>query len=691
MAIKKIKKILTEKELVKYLNNFGIARHLKFFAGTLIEDPVRKKGLSFKFNLGGTSFTDGKDITIGVPSFLISHTKEEILGSLKAMTGHESEHINSTPMDLYKDFILKFAEYFKDKHGIHEAIGQHVGNYLANCVEDGRIERILIKRAPGLLNPLIYFRSLWWKDTATKAYDASKPEPQKELFDTLFIFCTFATMGQYPSNYPNVHTDELCDMMRKLKPDIFDAVNSDDYVESTDCIWRAIYKIEDWLVEEFKKIPDPDKFKDDMDSERGGDFGTLSEGNTTTSRKSRSKGKVSSKPLEPKSEEDEEEKKEEENPIHEAFDDEEEEDEGDKGDNEENPDIDGIGEGTDGGKYDSDEKMRRIVDNAIRNAEEKSYEDMHDAVAQADFDDLAEKKKAKEESAKSSGTNLSEEDTKAVRDLYSSLDRSWDVPLRVHKYKYDTLKAPDKVRLEGKKTSKEFEEIFLNKASMKTKNKKRGTLDTTCLWKIGVNDTDVFQKKGHPNETDYVFYILVDGSGSMCGNKYREALRATSVLEESLSKFAPLKISQFDCDGKHVNHYIIKDFEDNKKEKNYSWTFANHKNADNCNMDGYSIRIAIAELRKRPERKKVLIILSDGLPSGAGYYYGHDAEQDVKNAIREGRKDRLDIFNIMFGEEYERKNMLATFKYMYERCIVNCNPEDISRTLLKIVKKELKK
>ena len=90
MAIKKIKKILTEKELVKYLNNFGIARHLKFFAGTIIEEATRKKGLKFKFNLGGTSFTDGKDITIGVPNFLISHTKEEIQEDWKETPEFES-------------------------------------------------------------------------------------------------------------------------------------------------------------------------------------------------------------------------------------------------------------------------------------------------------------------------------------------------------------------------------------------------------------------------------------------------------------------------------------------------------------------------------------------------------------------------------------------------------------------------
>lgn len=671
----KSKKIATEAELIKYLNNFGIAKHLKFFTGIIIEDPIKRRSLKFKFKLDGTSFTDGKDIVIGVPRYLIGHTKEEILSSLKAMTGHECEHINSTPMNLYKDFIQKFATYFNDKHGIHKSMGNHIGNYLANVIEDGRIERLLIKRAPGLLNSLLYFRSLWWLDNATLEYDpkSDMTEEQKEFFDTLFVFCTFATMGQYPCDYPTFYSEELCDMMRNLKPEIFKAVDSDDYVESTNYIWQAIYKIEDWLVEKMNLFPEPVEFDSKFNKERGGDFGELSEENTTTGELP--SGAISSEPIEPKG-------------------DDKDDDKGDEKGDENSDNKNGVGnplyEAFDNGKFDTEENMKSVIEKAMKNSETEVHKELYDTIIQADFDDLSENKREKEEALKST-TNLSAEELKIIKDLYSSLNRSWNIPLKIHTFQYDALKAPDDVRLEGKKFSKEFEEIFLNKNSGSTKNKKRGTLDTTSLWKLSVNETNIFQKKGRPNDTDYVFYMLMDGSGSMNGEKYIEALRATSVLEESLSKFAPVKITQFDSNHKLVNHYVIKDFDDNKKEKNYSWTFANHMKADNCNMDGYSIRVALAEIKKRPERKKVLIILSDGYPSGAGCYYGDDAEKDVKNAIREGRKDNVDIFNIMFGSEKEREQMLPTFKYMYEKCIVSCGPKDITKTLLRIVKKELKK
>ena len=170
--------------------------------------------------------------------------------------------------------------------------------------------------------------------------------------------------------------------------------------------------------------------------------------------------------------------------------------------------------------------------------------------------------------------------------------------------------------------------------------------------------------------------------------KYKEAYKAASTLEESLNGFVPLKICEFDMSGGKVNHYVVKDFND-KKGGNASWTYFNHNYSKSGNMDGYNIRVALQELKQRKERKKVLIILSDGQPCGDYVYYGSLAMADVKNAIREGRKDGIHIFNIMFGSESNRKSMLNDFKYMYEKGIVSCEPEMIGDQLLRIVKREL--
>ena len=97
----------------------------------------------------------------------------------------------------------------------------------------------------------------------------------------------------------------------------------------------------------------------------------------------------------------------------------------------------------------------------------------------------------------------------------------------------------------------------------------------------------------------------------MSGDKFTEALRACSILEESLKGIANVKIVMFDYDG-DVRHRVIKSFKELNKG-NASWTFSNKQRSGNCNMDGFSIRVATKELLKRNERRKILFTLSDML------------------------------------------------------------------------------
>lgn len=718
-------KINNEKEMVKFLNNYGVAKRLKFLSMSLTNRRV--KNLKFEFELGGASCTNGKFIRIGVPEYLIGHTKASILASLKALTGHESQHIISTPFDLYKEFQEKFAKYFLDTYNINEGISMQVANYLVNAIEDGRIERILVTdTAPGLEKGLVFFRSLWWK--------AQPVEGKDELMDTLFAFCTFATMGLYPLEYCDHYGEELQDMVRGVKHNIFKAVDSDDFIDATNHIWRLVYKIEPWLVEKMKKISDANDFAQQMQDQMQQQFGehgqgtpsgaqgngNSQKGNGNSNSSSGKKKMISSAPIGSDEEEqnkngsngqqgadgseqgkdgkggnskDEKEGDDSSNPIHNAFND--GEISNDKSD--ERGDIQQFGDREDNGT-ETDIPMKKVVENALRNAEEETIEDEYDNVIQADFDDLKEQKRIETENAMDNGTTLSNQEIGKLQKTYSDQDYSWDVPFHSARRRGSLYPAPDQIKLEAKVVQKELKTILMDKVVKHTKNRRRGMLDTNALHKTATGSVDIFQKKGIPNDTDYVFYLLVDGSGSMSGNKFTEAFRATSVIEEAIGGFIPLKIAQFNyatqsVKDRHVTcvfHEIVKDFEEYKTGKNFSWTHVNNSYPRGCNMDGYSIRVATAELKKRPEKKKVLIIHSDGLPNGAGSYGGSKALKDVHQAIREARKEGIHVFNIMFGSERERRENGEDFKFMYEKGIVNCDPSMISQTLLKIVKRELK-
>ncbi len=181
----------------------------------------------------------------------------------------------------------------------------------------------------------------------------------------------------------------------------------------------------------------------------------------------------------------------------------------------------------------------------------------------------------------------------------------------------------------------------------------------------------------------------MDGSGSMSGNKFNEALRACSLIEESLKGIANVKIVVFDFYGNTVRHHIVKEFKETPF--NRAWAYANSCHASGCNMDGFSIRVAQTELMKRPEKNKVLITLSDGQPNGPASYSGTRGENDVSEAVLETRKKGIHVFNIFFGEsKHERDTYLPSFKHMYrDKGIISCAPSAIGTELLRIVRREL--
>ena len=100
------------------------------------------------------------------------------------------------------------------------------------------------------------------------------------------------------------------------------------------------------------------------------------------------------------------------------------------------------------------------------------------------------------------------------------------------------------------------------------------------------------------------------------------------------------------------------------------------------NKDGYSIRVATKDLLARREAKKVLVVLSDGLPSD---YNDGDKQgmNDVKEAVREARRKGVVVIPIMFGRVSDRERMKGNFSYMYGQYI-SSDPADITNEFQKL-------
>jgi hypothetical protein len=559
---------------------------------------------------------------------------------------------------------------------------------------------------PGTAKYLEYTRYLWYKDCETEKFEQNMEPVAKELSDTLFATCSLATMGILPKNYEQVYQSrpDLLNMLAQIKPLLTKFVSFTNpkvnigLSSAIPTLWEVVHILEPWLADILKRLPEPKALKaidgvPQMGSNPGdgqivyGCFGEEGEGeggeNQTGAGQSNKDDDGKEDGLTKQA-----------GGPHSARGN-DEEDEGEYG----NKKLKGgkINREKDEDETTYDTDMNKMVEDAMKQKAEQTIADEHNVVQQASFEDMKEASRQAEENEE-----IDPSIRKEVNDYYANLStekrgtcHDWASSLKIINNTFPKLPAPEDIKLDAKMLNKEFIKIFLNKAERDIKNKKRGILDTNSLYKIKNRDFEIFKKKGNPRDTDYVFYILVDFSGSMGGNKYIEALKACAILEEALKGIAKVKIVAFNFGGYYgsnneVNHYIIKGFKETETG-NSSWTFANHRHPGGCNMDGFSIRIATRELLNRPERRKILFTLSDGQPNGPDGYNGDRAENDVREAVAEARKAGLAVFNLYFSDsKYERESTIESFLYMYNnKGIVACDPEYIAKELLRVVKREL--
>lgn len=224
--------------------------------------------------------------------------------------------------------------------------------------------------------------------------------------------------------------------------------------------------------------------------------------------------------------------------------------------------------------------------------------------------------------------------------------------------------------------------LMADYSGMKLNNRMSGLVNTNALYKKRF-DLSIFSEKRIPQTTDAVYYIVWDGSGSMCGDKQHESAFACAVIEEAVRDIYPMKIINFStCGG--VRHYIVKEFDD-KTKKSCAYSFGQNRYFGGGNKDGVSIRYCTEELLQRTETSKFLIVLSDGAPSD---YNSHtEAVNDVKSAVDYARSKGIDVTSIFFGTEYERDSEIDLYKTMYgSGHIIACDPSNIVNHLIKIVK-----
>ena len=220
---------------------------------------------------------------------------------------------------------------------------------------------------------------------------------------------------------------------------------------------------------------------------------------------------------------------------------------------------------------------------------------------------------------------------------------------------------------------------------------KKGKLDQSRLSRIcfdapGFNQR-VFKNKIENKVLDAAITVLVDMSGSMGGSKVQYALASTLLVNEVCSTLnIPIEILGF-TDGYTPGMdiapvmFVYKNFSDLKIDnERIKGCFSTSSLYMYGNPDGENILWAHNRLVRRKEKKKLLIVMSDGSPAASKSSVG--LESFTLKAIREIENSKLvDIYGLGLCSN--------SVEYFYKaRSVVN-DPEDIPSKLLELIERKI--
>lgn len=717
-----------EKEaILKWVRSTGLKNTMTRTAKHLLPG----KTFTFVLNAGGGSYTDGKKVVVGIPELVYGMDKETIYAVTKALTGHETEHVWSSDFDVFKSFQQEVKDYFRKNHNLR--ITPKLGAHMLNSTEDGRIEKRLVNRYRGYKKHIQLLNGIFWTHQPC--------DGKNEMMNFLYSFTSMCVTGlkskEWELHYEGTEADELLDQARPL---MMKAINNPTARGCADDTMEIIEIIAPYMARMLEDLKNRQEMEEKLSDKPDYESNTPQEGEGSQPGNSQS-----SHFLEPEEEEEKESGDSDEEGEGEGKESDKESDddsksksksksksEDEEGDQDEESDEDGSGDNKDKENEDGEDSDS---DSEGEEGDEKSEEsdDSEDSMKPSDedqqspepSDEVNEDEKPKpspeeiekmiEEMIESLQDEVADEADKAMEQGQKEVERETAREEKENKFtghlvekdmkgldkgvifhqldptKHRTHEMPSEVLKRGRLINKELTKVFLNKQTFTSRNRRNGQLDTNSLWKKGVKDYNMFVKKGVPNDSSFAINVLVDASGSMKervdntgATKLSKATEATAMIEEALRDLVPVRITYFTAAWDQVMHSTVKDFNQSSKDT-LSWKRLPAFQSL-ANRDGYSIKVGTRELLKRSEQKKILIILSDGLPTEPNDSMG---QKEVHEAVREARQAGVIVIAIAFGSEQEMARNKNVYKEMYQNGIIMARPDEIHKYLSKTIQTEI--
>ena len=230
--------------------------------------------------------------------------------------------------------------------------------------------------------------------------------------------------------------------------------------------------------------------------------------------------------------------------------------------------------------------------------------------------------------------------------------------------------------------SKKLKEVLMYQAKTRRKNGlKNGTLNDAALSRI-ITDQRVFRKTINGVEKKARLAVLLDLSGSMNGEKVRDAIAAAYMLAEACEKIkVPISIMGHNTGYNNVNLYHFVEYENYMKKESKAKILA--ADAGGANHDGLAIFHTATDLvrHRKPKEQLVLLVISDGAPAGINRYWGEIADKDIQK-ITNAFEKQYDVKTIGIGIG----NDVQHVPNIYKNFLLVPNVSKLGDELLKVLK-----
>lgn len=214
---------------------------------------------------------------------------------------------------------------------------------------------------------------------------------------------------------------------------------------------------------------------------------------------------------------------------------------------------------------------------------------------------------------------------------------------------------------------------------------KRGKISPSHLYRValptmgsGSWNASVFRKKKVSDCLDTAVTLLVDCSGSMTGQKYEAASAAAVLMGNALDTVhVPFEVLGFTDNSSSAIIPVFKSFTSPWVPSNAICAFGNVSWHLNGNPDAVAVDVAGARLAQRNNKRRVMIVLSDGMPAS----FLLDGAGALKAAVSRAVAAGIEVFGIGI-------NSTAVERF-YDHHVVVGDYNTLSSVLLSVLDKQL--